>query len=68
MSRRGNGYDNAVKESLWSSLKRELIHRTLFTTRAQARAAIFEWIDVFYHRERFHAPSISRADLSPSHT
>ena len=42
-------------ESFWSSLKRELVHRTHFATRAQARAAVFEWIEVFYNRERFHS-------------
>jgi len=55
MSRRGNCYDNAAMESFWSTLKRELIHRCVFATRAQARAAIFEWIEVFYNRERFHS-------------
>jgi transposase InsO family protein len=55
MSRRGNCYDNAVMESFWSSLKRELVHRTEFATRAQARAAIFEWIEIFYNRERLHS-------------
>jgi putative transposase len=51
MSRRGNCYDNAAMESFWSSLKRELVHRRQFAT----RAAIFEWIEVFYNRERFHS-------------
>jgi transposase InsO family protein len=55
MSRRGNCYDNAAMESFWSSLKRELVHRCEFTTRAQARAAVFEWIEVFYNRERLHS-------------
>lgn len=55
MSRRGNCYDNAVMESFWSTLKRELVHRHEFATRAQARAAIFEWIEVFYNRERYHS-------------
>jgi putative transposase len=55
MSRRGNCYDNAAMESFWSSLKRELVYRCLFATRAQARAAIFEWIEVFYNRERLHS-------------
>ncbi len=55
MSRKGNCYDNAWIESFWSSLKRELIHRCVFATRAQARAAIFEWIEVFYNRVRFHS-------------
>ena len=55
MSRRANCYDNAVMESFWSSLKRELVHRCCFATRAAARVAIFEWIEVFYNRERFHS-------------
>jgi transposase InsO family protein len=55
MSRPGNCYDNAAMESFWSSLKRELVHRCEFTTRAQARVAVFEWIEVFYNRERLHS-------------
>jgi putative transposase len=55
MSRRGNCYDNALMESFWSSLKRELIHRTHFATRQEARMAIFEWIEIFYNRERLHS-------------
>ena len=55
MSRRGNCYDNAVIESFWSSLKRELVHRREFATRAEAQAAIFEWLEVFYNRERLHS-------------
>jgi len=55
MSRKGNCYDNAMMESFWSTLKRELVHRCCFATRAQARAAIFEWIEVFYNRARFHS-------------
>jgi putative transposase len=55
MSRPGNCYDNAAMESFWSSLKRELVHRCQFATRAEAKAAIFEWIEVFYNRERFHS-------------
>ena len=55
MSRRGNCYDNAAMESFWSTLKRELVHRRDFQTRAEARAAIFEWIEVFYNRVRLHS-------------
>ena len=55
MSRRGNCYDNALMESFWSTLKRELIHRCCFATRAQARATIFEWIEIFYNRRRLHS-------------
>ena len=42
-------------ESFWSTLKRELVHRCQFATCAEARAVIFEWIEVFYNRERFHS-------------
>ena len=55
MSRRGNCYDNAAIESFWSTLKRELVHRCQFQTRAEARAAIFEYIVVFYNRVRLHS-------------
>jgi len=55
MSRRGNCYDNAMMESFWSTLKRDLVHRCQFATRAAAQAAIFEWIEVFYNRQRFHS-------------
>jgi putative transposase len=54
MSRKGNCYDNATMESFWSTLKRGLRHHH-FTTRAEAQAAIFEWIEVFYNRVRFHS-------------
>jgi len=55
MSRKGNCYDNAAIESFWSTLKRELVHRCLFVTREQARVILFEWIEVFYNRTRFHS-------------
>ena len=55
MSRKGNAYDNAPMESFYSTLKRELIHRTTYATRDQARAAVFEYIEVFYNRRRLHS-------------
>ena len=55
MSRAGNCCDNAARESFWSSLKRELVHRCQFATRAEARTASFEWIEVVYNREQFHS-------------
>jgi len=54
MSRRANCYDNAVAESFFSSLKNELIHHNSFRTRGEARTAIFEYIEVFYNRQRRH--------------
>ena len=55
MSRRGNCYDNAAMESFWSTLKEELVYRTRFESRAQAASAIFDYIETFYNRERFHS-------------
>jgi putative transposase len=54
MSRRGNCYDNAVAESFFSSLKNELVHHCSFKTREEARTAVFEYIEVFYNRQRRH--------------
>ena len=54
MSRRGNCYDNAVAESFFSSLKNELVNHCSFKTREQARTAVFEYIEVFYNRQRRH--------------
>ena len=55
MSRKGNCWDNAVAESFFSSLKTELVHRTVFLTHESARMAIAEWIEVFYNRQRRHS-------------
>lgn len=55
MSRKADCWDNAVAESFWSTLKSELVYRTTFETREQARLAIFEFIEVFYNRKRLHS-------------
>lgn len=55
MSRKGNCYDNAAMESFWSTLKQELIYRRHFKTRAEARQAIFDFIEVFYNQRRLHS-------------
>lgn len=55
MSRKGNCYDNAAMESFWSTLKLELIYRRDFKTRAEARLAIFDFIETFYNRRRRHS-------------
>lgn len=54
MSKKGDCYDNAVAESFFSGLKNELIWDRDFRTRSETRSAIFEWIEVFYNRERLH--------------
>jgi len=55
MSRKGNCWDNAVSESFFHTLKTELIHHYQFKTRNEAKLAIFEYIEVFYNRERIHS-------------
>ena len=55
MSRRANCYDNAHIESFWSSLKYELVYHHRFATHAEARAAIFDYIEAFYNRSRLHS-------------
>lgn len=55
MSRTGNCYDNAMVESFWGKLKTEMTHHEHFTTKQQARAAVFEYIEMFYNRTRLHA-------------
>ena len=55
MSRRGNCWDNAVAESFFATLKKELVRNRAFDTREQARSEIFEYIEVFYNRHRAHS-------------
>lgn len=55
MSRKGNAYDNAPMESFFATLKVELVHRRHYRTRAEAKADIFEYIEVFYNRQRRHS-------------
>ena len=55
MSRKGNCYDNAFIESFWSSLKYELVYHNRFATHAEARTAIFDYIETFYNRTRLHS-------------
>jgi transposase InsO family protein len=55
LSRPRQVWDNAVAESFYSTLKVELIHRHAWPTRAQARQAVFEFVEVFYNRQRLHS-------------
>ena len=55
MSRKGDCWDNAVAESFFHTLKVELIHGKIYDTRQQAKMAIFEYIEVFYNRQRRHS-------------
>ena len=70
MSRKGNCLDNAPMESFFGTLKTELVHRTRFRTRCEAKAALFEYIEVFYNRQRRHSsvnyrtPAQARIDMT----
>jgi putative transposase len=70
MSRKGNCLDNAPMESFFGSLKTELVHRSRFRTRAEAKAALFEYIEIFYNRTRRHSsigyrtPAQARIDMA----
>jgi len=55
MSRRANCWDNAPMESFFASLKKELVHGERYATREEAKASIFEYIEVFYNRVRRHS-------------
>jgi len=55
MSRKGDCWDNAVAESLFSTLKAELVHRADYVSHDHARASVFEYIEVFYNRRRRHS-------------
>jgi putative transposase len=55
MSRRGNCWDNAVVESFFGSLKKERIKKRIYKTRELARADVFDYIEVFYNRQRRHS-------------
>ena len=62
MSGKGDCWDNAVMESFWATLKAELVNDAHYATHEQARASIFEYIEVFYNRKRLHS---SLGYLSP---
>jgi putative transposase len=55
MSGKGDCWDNAVMESFWATLKMELIYQQEYATRMEARFSIFEYIEVFYNRQRLHS-------------
>jgi putative transposase len=55
MSRKGNCLDNAPMESFFASLKKEQVHHARFRTREEAKAAVFDYIEIFYNRQRLHS-------------
>jgi putative transposase len=62
MGRVGSAYDNAMMESFFSTLQRELLDRRSWATRKELAAAIFEWIEAWYNPHRRHS---SIGNLSP---
>jgi transposase InsO family protein len=70
MSGSGNCYDNAAMESFFGLLKRERVNRVRYRTRDQARADVFDYIEVFYNRKRRHGylGNISPADFEKRST
>lgn len=55
MGSKGDCFDNAVAESFFATLKRECVYRQTYATRQEARTQIFEYIEVFYNRQRLHS-------------
>jgi transposase InsO family protein len=64
MSRKGDCYDNAYIESFWSSLKYKLVYHHHFASFAQARTAIFDYIEAFYNRIRLHSSLAYQSPIS----
>jgi putative transposase len=55
MGSKGDCYDNAVAESFFATLKKELVHGRSWPPKAELRTEVFEYIDVFYNRRRRHS-------------
>ncbi len=55
MSRKGNCWDNACSESIFDGLKNERVHGTRYSTQAEAKAEIFDYIEPFYNRKRLYS-------------
>ena len=55
MSRKGNCWDNAVMESFFGSLKEECVETTVYSSHEQARQSLFEYLEVYYNRQRRHS-------------
>jgi transposase InsO family protein len=64
MSRKGNCWDNAGAESFFHTLKTELIYLEDFDTHEQTQTAVFEYIEVFYNRQRCHSATGYLAPLA----
>jgi putative transposase len=55
MGSRGDAFDNAVAETLFATLKKELVHRRSWPNRLELQSAVFEYIEAFYNRQRRHS-------------
>jgi transposase InsO family protein len=55
MGRSGHCYDNAYVESFFGTLKTKLVHGERYRSRLEARLSIFEYVEVFYNRQRRHS-------------
>jgi putative transposase len=55
MGSKGDAYDNAVAESFFASLEKDLLRRRSFATRQEARTAVFDYIETFYNSIRLHS-------------
>jgi putative transposase len=64
MNRKGDCYDNAVAESFFHTLKTEHVYQCMYTTRAEARQSVFEYIEMFYNRQRRHSALGYRSPIS----
>jgi transposase InsO family protein len=64
MSRKGHCWDNVVAESFFHTLKTELVHHEDYRSRAEAKTSIFEYIEVFYNRQRRHSHLNQMAPLA----
>lgn len=67
MSGKGEPYDNALMESFFGTLKAECVERHDFQTPQQARACIFEYLEVFYNRQRLHSSLGYRSPMAFEH-
>ncbi len=65
MSRAGKCYDNAKMESFWATLKTKLIDGQIYATRAEAKSAVFSYIEVFYNRVRLSSWASLRSQAQP---
>jgi putative transposase len=55
MGSRGDAYDNAVAETFFATLKKELVNRRTWPSRLELQSAVFEYIEAFYNRQRRHS-------------